>query len=72
MEAIVRDGLPLGAYEFQFTLSSGARPDCVIRMPGDPRVLAVDAKFPLEAFTAFKEARSGRRARLSASACGPT
>ena len=59
MEAIVRDGLPLGAYEFQFTLSSGARPDCVIRLPGDPRVLAVDAKFPLEAFTAFKEARSG-------------
>ena len=59
MEAIVRDGLPLGAYEFQFTLSSGARPDCVIRLPGDPRVLAVDAKFPLEAFTVFKEARGG-------------
>src|SRR5271154_6599298 len=37
MEAIVRDGLPAGAYEFQFTLSSGARPDCVIRLPGDPR-----------------------------------
>ena len=59
MEAIVRDGLPSGAYEFQFTLSGGARPDCVIRLPGDPRVLAVDAKFPLEAFTVFKEARSG-------------
>jgi DNA recombination protein RmuC len=65
MEAIVRDGLPAGAYEFQFTLSSGARPDCVIRLPGDARVLAVDAKFPLEAFTAFKEAR-GEEARKAA------
>ena len=34
MEAIVRDGLPTGAYDFQFTLSSKARPDCVIRLPG--------------------------------------
>ena len=57
MEAIVSDGLPVGAYEFQATLSNKARPDCVIRLPGDPRVLAVDAKFPLEAFTLFNEAR---------------
>jgi DNA recombination protein RmuC len=57
MEAIVSDGLPAGAYEFQATLSNKARPDCVIRLPGDSRVLAVDAKFPLEAFTLFNEAR---------------
>jgi DNA recombination protein RmuC len=57
MEAIVRDGLPAGAYEFQFTLSNRARPDCVIRLPGDPRLLAVDAKFPLEGFSAYRVAR---------------
>ncbi len=57
MEAIVRDGLPAGAYEFQFTLTNRARPDCVIRLPGDLRVLAVDAKFPLEAFSALRAAR---------------
>jgi DNA recombination protein RmuC len=57
MEAIVRDGLPVGAYEFQFTLSNRARPDCVIRLPGDPRLLAVDAKFPLEGFAALNAAR---------------
>jgi DNA recombination protein RmuC len=45
MEAIVRDGLPVGAYDFQFTL------------PGDARLLAVDAKFPLEGFTALRSAR---------------
>ena len=65
MEAIVRDGLPSGAYDFQFTLSNKSRPDCVIRLPGDARLLAVDAKFPLEAFTLFKDARS-EEARKSA------
>ena len=58
MEAIVRDGLPNGAYDFQFTLSTKARPDCVIHLPGDSRPLAVDAKFPLESFTLFKDARA--------------
>jgi DNA recombination protein RmuC len=67
MEAIVRDGLPAGAYAFQPTLSNRARPDCVIRLPGDARVLAVDAKFPLEAFTALSEARS-EEARKAAAA----
>ncbi|MDE2364074.1 MAG: DNA recombination protein RmuC [Hyphomicrobiales bacterium] len=58
MEAIVRDGLPPSAYDFQATLSSRVRPDCVVRLPGDERVLAIDAKFPLEGFTAFREAKS--------------
>ena len=67
MEAIVRDGLPAGAYDFQFSLSNRARPDCVIRLPGDSRLLAVDAKFPLESFTALKSARDdeSRKAALS-------
>lgn len=66
MEAIVRDGLPPSSYDFQWTLSSRTRPDCVIRLPGDERLLAVDAKFPLEGFTAFREARSDEdRARAA-------
>src|SRR5574337_1138363 len=71
MEAIVRDGLPAGAYDFQYTLANRARPDCVIHFPGDPRPLAVDAKFPLEAFTALRaarddEARKAAQARVRA------
>jgi DNA recombination protein RmuC len=58
MEAIVRDGLPAGAYEFQATLSNRTRPDCLVRLPGDPRGLVVDAKFPLEGFSLFREAKS--------------
>jgi DNA recombination protein RmuC len=57
MEAIVQDGMPKGAYEFQYTLSSGKRPDCVVFLP-DQRPLCIDAKFPLEAMTALHDARS--------------
>jgi DNA recombination protein RmuC len=57
MEAIIQDGLPRGAYEFQYTLRNGRRPDCVVLLP-DQRPLVVDAKFPLEAITALREAKS--------------
>jgi DNA recombination protein RmuC len=57
MEAIVQDGMPKGSYEFQFTLSTGKRPDCVVFLP-DQRPLCIDAKFPLEAMTALHDART--------------
>ena len=57
MEAIVQDGMPKESYAFQHTLSNRTRPDCVIFLP-DQRPLCVDAKFPLEAFTALRDARS--------------
>jgi DNA recombination protein RmuC len=58
MEAIVQDGLPKGAYEFQYTLSNRTRPDCAVFLPGDPRPIVIDAKFPLEAISALRDARS--------------
>jgi DNA recombination protein RmuC len=65
MEIIVRDGLPMGCYEFQHTLSNRLRPDCVIFMP-DNRPLVVDSKFPLEAVTAFRDAKSDDERKLAA------
>ena len=65
MEAIIRDALPSAAYEFQHTLSNRSRPDCCIRLPGDDRMMVVDAKFPLEAFSALKSA-SGDEAAVKA------
>jgi DNA recombination protein RmuC len=65
MEAIVRDGLPPNAYDFQFTLSNKTRPDCVIHLPGDSRPMAVDAKFPLEAFSLLKDARTDEARRAA-------
>jgi len=56
MEAIVADGLPMGAYDFQKTLSNGNRPDCVVHMPNGTPHLVIDAKFPLEAWNAIKAA----------------
>ncbi len=64
MEAIVQDGMPKGAYEFQFTLSTGKRPDCVVFLP-DQRPLCIDAKFPLEAMTALHDARSDEEKKLA-------
>ena len=55
LEAIIADILPKGAYEFQFTLPNKSRPDCVIFMPKSGPLI-IDAKFPLEAMTAFREA----------------
>jgi DNA recombination protein RmuC len=55
LEAIVADLLPKGAYEFQHTLTNGKRPDCVIFVP-DSGHLVIDAKFPLEAMTAWRAA----------------
>jgi len=65
MEAIVRDGLPGSAFAFQHTLSNRTRPDCVIHLPGDNRPLVIDAKFPLESFSALRNAASDE-ARLAA------
>ena len=56
METIISDGLPMGAYAFQPTLSNSARPDCTVTMPNDAPVLVVDAKFPLEAWNAMRDA----------------
>jgi DNA recombination protein RmuC len=58
METIVRDGLPRGSFEFQFTLTNKMRPDCVVFLPGDVRPIVIDAKFPLEAVSALREAKS--------------
>jgi DNA recombination protein RmuC len=66
MEAIVRDGLPKGSFEFQFTLSNRTRPDCAVFLPGDGRPIVIDAKFPLEAVTALRQAASEEERKQAA------
>ncbi|NVK36219.1 MAG: DNA recombination protein RmuC [Rhodobacteraceae bacterium] len=58
MEAIIQDQLPSSVYSFQATLSTGARPDCLIHMPNGAPSLAIDAKFPLEAYNLIRESKS--------------
>ncbi len=68
MEAIVADGLPMGTYEFQATLSNGNRPDCLVRMPNDAPSLVIDAKFPLEAWNAIRAAETPEAQKAAAQA----
>ncbi len=65
MEIIVRDGLPKDCYEFQYTLSNRLRPDCCVFLP-DKRPLVIDSKFPLEAVTAYREAKTDDERRQAA------
>jgi DNA recombination protein RmuC len=66
METIVADGLPMGAYAFQQTLSNGSRPDCTIRMPNGLPPLVIDAKFPLEAWNSIRAAGNPEQAKIAA------
>jgi DNA recombination protein RmuC len=65
LEAIITELLPKSAYEFQFTLSNRTRPDCVIFMPGTGPLI-IDAKFPLEAMTAWRDAPADEERKLAA------
>jgi DNA recombination protein RmuC len=65
MEAIIRDGLPSNAYEFQGTLSNGKRPDCLIKLPDSVLRIVIDAKFPLEAFNALKDVKEEAAVRAA-------
>ena len=65
MEAIIQDGLPKGSYAFQYTLANKTRPDCCIFLP-DRRPLVIDAKFPLEGVTAYREAKSDDERKAAA------
>ena len=68
METIIADGLPMGAYAFQTTLSNGSRPDCVVKMPNGQPSLVIDAKFPLEAYNAIRDADNPDKSKQAAQA----
>ena len=53
---IVSKALPKDSYTLQATLSNGRRADCLIHLPNPPGPIVVDAKFPLEAYEALRNA----------------
>lgn len=56
LEAVVRDQLPAAYVEFQATLSTGTRADCLLKLPPPLGPLCIDAKFPREAYDQLREA----------------
>ncbi len=57
LREMLADRLPAAAWAWQHTLSNGLRCDALIRLPDPPGPIAVDSKFPLEAWRAWREAR---------------
>jgi len=56
---LVSNALPPSAYELQCTLSTGARVDCLLKLPNPPGSIAIDAKFPLESYHALRAVAAG-------------
>jgi DNA recombination protein RmuC len=67
MEIVAR-ALPPDAWRAQATLSNGRRADCLILLDHPPGPIAVDSKFPLEAYEAMLDARSEAEERRARSA----
>ena len=57
---LVTSILPPSAYEFQAVLSNSKRADCLLRLPNPPGSIVIDAKFPLESYSALRAASSDR------------
>jgi DNA recombination protein RmuC len=53
---IVGKALPADSFTLQATLSNGKRADCLIHLPNPPGPIAIDSKFPLEAYEALRRA----------------
>ncbi|MFB9969573.1 DNA recombination protein RmuC [Pseudoroseomonas cervicalis] len=56
LRQLIEDRLPPEGFAWQHVLSNGTRCDCLIRLPYPPGPVAVDSKFPLEAWQALREA----------------
>jgi len=55
---LVTQALPPSAYSFQATVGGNRRVDCLLTLPNPPGSIAIDAKFPLEAYHALQAAGS--------------
>ncbi|WP_240791279.1 DNA recombination protein RmuC [Roseomonas sp. AR75] len=58
LRELVADRLPAEGFRWQHTLSNGTRCDCLVLLPFPPGPIAVDSKFPLEAWAAWQDAPS--------------
>ena len=52
---IVLKALPSDSYTLQATLKNGKRVDCLVHLPNPPGPIAIDSKFPLEAYELLRK-----------------
>lgn len=55
---IVSKALPRDSFTLQAQLPNGRRVDCLIHLPNPPGSIAIDAKFPLEAYEALRASKT--------------
>lgn len=66
LAALVRNVMPEASFRLQHTLPNGRIADCVLFLPPPTGTLALDAKFPLEAWRRMNEAaQDGHERRLA-------
>ena len=57
LNALVRNVMPEAGFALQHTLSNGKRADCLLFLPDPTGNVAIDAKFPLEAYQRLQDDR---------------
>ncbi len=65
LQDIVSSALPPSAYAFQATLGGGTRADCLVHLPNPPGSIAIDAKFPLDAYHLLRNAKDDAERTLA-------
>lgn len=59
---VIRNALPPDAYQMPASLSNSRRADCLIKLPRPSGPIAIDARFPVEAFNLLRNASSAHGA----------
>ncbi len=66
LEGLVRNVLPESSFQMQYTLSNGRIADCMVFLPEPTGNIAIDAKFPLEAFARMTDHQAAESDRKQA------
>ncbi len=65
LEQLIKNMIPSQHIDFQCHLSTGVRVDCLLTMPEPALPVAIDAKFPLEAYRAWQNAEGESDTKLA-------
>ena len=66
MAGLIRNVMPEGSYELQYTLSNKTRVDCMMFLPDPTGHIAIDSKFPLDSFQKMMDDEAGDADRSAA------
>jgi len=66
MAGLIRNVMPEGSYELQYTLSNSTRVDCMMFLPDPTGHIAIDSKFPLDSFQKMMDDEASDADRLTA------